>query len=37
VRSEIQLRNAQLTLIETQNNLYVANATLTRVVGTAYP
>ena len=37
LRSEIQLRNAQLTLIETQNNLYVANATLTRVVGTAYP
>ena len=37
LRSENQLRNARLTLIETQNNYAVANATLTRVVGTPYP
>lgn len=37
LRSENQLRNAQLTLFETQNNLAVANATLTRVVGAPYP
>jgi len=37
LRSENQLRNARLTLLETQNNYAVANATLTRVVGTPYP
>ena len=37
LRSENQLRNAQLTLFETRNNLAVANATLTRVVGAPYP
>jgi outer membrane protein len=37
LRSEIQLRNARLTLMETQNNYQVANATLTRVVGTPEP
>ena len=37
LRSENQLRNARLTLIETQNNYAVANATLTRIVGTGYP
>jgi outer membrane protein len=36
LRSENQLRNARLTLVETQNNYDVANATLTRVVGTPY-
>jgi outer membrane protein len=37
LRSENQLRDAQLTLFEVQNNLKVANATLTRVVGATYP
>lgn len=37
LRSENQLRNARLTLVETQNNYAAANATLTRVVGTPYP
>ncbi|HET9252102.1 MAG TPA: TolC family protein [Candidatus Eisenbacteria bacterium] len=37
LRSENQLRNARLTLVETQNNYAVANATLTRIVGTPHP
>jgi outer membrane protein len=37
LRSEIQLRNARLTLVEAQNNYEVANATLTRVVGAPDP
>ena len=37
LRSENQLRNSRLILVETQNNLRVANATLTRAVGAPEP
>jgi outer membrane protein len=36
LRSEIQLRNARLDLSSAQNNVEVANASLTRAVGTPY-
>ena len=37
LRSEIQLRNARLDLSSARNNIAVANASLTRAVGTPYP
>jgi len=37
LRSEIQVRNAQLALMEARTSIDVSNASLTRAVGTPYP
>jgi outer membrane protein len=37
LRSEIQVRNARLALLDAQNARELADASLTRAVGTAYP
>jgi outer membrane protein len=36
LRSEIQLRNARLAVLDARNSLAIANASLTRAVGTPY-
>jgi len=37
LRAEIQIRNAQIALLQARSDLEVANATLTRMVATPYP
>jgi outer membrane protein len=37
LRAEIQVRNAQLAVADARNAIEVANASLTRIVGTPYP
>jgi outer membrane protein len=37
LRAEIQLRNAQLAVLDARNSIVSANAGLTRVVGVSYP
>jgi outer membrane protein len=37
LRAEIQIRNAQVALLQAHSDLAVANATLTRMVATPYP